>query len=475
MAAGGPVRDLCDEATCPICLDYFKKPVTITECGHNFCQDCLTQCWGETGSRVSCPQCREIVQQRNFIPNRQLANFVEIAKKFNFQKDKEKGRVCEKHQEPFKLFCKEEEIPICVVCDEEHKYHNVVLLEEASLEYKVRISKCLPTLKKQREKILQYKADAGKESQELLEQVETSRQKTVAEFKQLHQCLEDQEKRLLAQMEEVEKEIATRREEQVARLSEELASLESVIQEMEKKYQQPASELLQGVGNTMKRCEGKETFENPVTFPLALKWRIWDLCDINSFLEAVSKQFKGILLPGLWLQKANITLNPDTAHPQLILSEDYRSVRMGCRPRDLPKNPERFDQYSIVLGCEGFTAGRHFWEVSVDHEEEWAMGVARKSLGRKGIVVFNPQEGIWGVGKWAGGYRATNYPHSPHLSLSEEPKRIRVSLNYEAGQVTFFNADSSALLYTFSAASFSGETLHPFFWVYEKGYLGLSP
>uniref|UniRef100_A0A452GPC4 RING-type domain-containing protein n=1 Tax=Gopherus agassizii TaxID=38772 RepID=A0A452GPC4_9SAUR len=74
-----------EEATCPICLEYFKDPVII-ECGHNFCRACIAQCWEGSDTAASCPQCRETVQQRNLRPNRKLANMVEITKRLNLQK-----------------------------------------------------------------------------------------------------------------------------------------------------------------------------------------------------------------------------------------------------------------------------------------------------------------------------------------------------------------------------------------------------
>ncbi|CAM4652495.1 unnamed protein product, partial [Caretta caretta] len=117
MGAGNSVESLQDEATCPICLEYFREPVTL-ECGHNFCQACISQCWKGSNTDVSCPQFRQAVQQRNLRPNRQLANVIEIAKRLSLQASKAAGgeRVCGEHQEPLKLFCEEDQTPICVVC-----------------------------------------------------------------------------------------------------------------------------------------------------------------------------------------------------------------------------------------------------------------------------------------------------------------------------------------------------------------------
>ncbi|KAG6920867.1 tripartite motif containing 27 [Chelydra serpentina] len=139
MATDNPVESLQEEATCPICLEYFTAPVTL-ECGHNFCRACIAQCWEGSTTAVSCPQCRETVQQRNLRPNKQLGNMVEIAKRLNLQAAKETGgdRVCREHLEALKLFCEEDQTPICVVCDRSraHRAHTVVPIQEAAQEYK---------------------------------------------------------------------------------------------------------------------------------------------------------------------------------------------------------------------------------------------------------------------------------------------------------------------------------------------------
>ncbi|XP_060094570.1 E3 ubiquitin-protein ligase TRIM7-like [Heteronotia binoei] len=224
------------------------------------------------------------------------------------------------------------------------------------------------------------------------------------------------------------------------------------------------------------RYEIWESFENPAALPLVLKWHIWDFSSLNTLLEGIKKQFKDTLGFGLHLQKANVTLDPDTAHPRLILSEDQKSVQAGLKTQALPHNPERFDGEYIVLGREGFTGGCHFWEVLVRSEEAWAVGVARKSVRRKGTFILNPDEGIWKAGKWGGSYKVSVTGHGCYrlLTVTGELKRIRVCLNYTGGRVSFFDADRAALLYEFSGASFHGETLLPLFWVRGKGHLKIS-
>ncbi|XP_053147593.1 zinc finger protein RFP-like isoform X3 [Hemicordylus capensis] len=306
MAVLSVGKKLEEEATCPVCLDFFTDPVTL-DCGHNFCHACIAQCWGEPPTVAACPQCRESFQPRDVKPNRQLANFVEITKELSGQvrRGAGGGRVCERHQEPLKLFCKDDEAPLCVVChlSKEHRAHNVVLIQEAVPEYQDQFYSFLELLRKGREKILACKADAEKKSQNLLNLTIAERQKTVAEFRQLYQFLKEQKTLMLTQIEEVEKEIARKRDAHMVTLSEELSSLDSVIQEVEEKCEQSASELLQDVRSALQRCREKEIFENPLTFPPSVQSRIWDLCDRNTFLENVKKQFKDNLLFGFQSQK----------------------------------------------------------------------------------------------------------------------------------------------------------------------------
>ncbi|XP_074975955.1 butyrophilin subfamily 1 member A1-like isoform X1 [Caretta caretta] len=171
---------------------------------------------------------------------------------------------------------------------------------------------------------------------------------------------------------------------------------------------------------------------------------------------------------------ANVTLDPDTAHPDLILSEDGKSVSRGDRWQDLPDKPERFDTAPWVLGCEGFTAGRHCWEVEVEDGRYWAVGVARESVGRKGEIICNPEGGIWAV-EWLGDqFCALTSPETP-LTRSRVPSRIRVCLDCGRGQVTFIDAGAEAPIFTFPPGSVPGERIRPWLWVGPESRLRLRP
>ncbi|XP_037771124.1 butyrophilin subfamily 1 member A1 isoform X1 [Chelonia mydas] len=173
---------------------------------------------------------------------------------------------------------------------------------------------------------------------------------------------------------------------------------------------------------------------------------------------------------------ANVTLDPDTAHPQLVLSKDRKSVRWADTWQDLPdhKDPERFEIERCVLGCEGFTSGRHYWEVEVGNGRYWAVGVARESVKRKGGISLSPEEGIWAVDQRQGQYQALTSPVTP-LDLSRAPSRIRVCLDCEQGQVTFINAGDEAPIFTFPPGSVPGERIRPWLWLGMESQLKLCP
>ncbi|XP_065420672.1 zinc finger protein RFP-like isoform X1 [Chrysemys picta bellii] len=485
MAAENPVESLQEEATCPVCLQYFTEPV-ILECGHNFCRACISQCWEGSDTAASCPQCRETVQQRNLRPNRQLANIIEIAKRLSLQAAKGAGgdEVCDRHQEALKLFCEEDQTPICVVCDRSraHRTHTVVPIEEAAQEYKERIQAHLKTLREEREKLLGLKVTGEGNSKEYLKQTQTERQKIVSEFQQLREFLEEQERLLLAQLEKLDKEIVRIQNENVSQLSEQISHLSELISEMEGKCQKPASEFLQDVRSTLSRCEtGK--FQQPEEISPKLEERVSGFSQKTIVLLEILGKFKDTLPSALetktggslgTFRQANVTLDPDTAHPQLILSEDRKSVRRRETQQHLPNNPERFDFWACVLGCEGFTSGRHCWEVEVGCGESWAVGVARESVGRKGRISHSPEGGIWAVEQWLGQVRALTSSMTL-LPLSWVPSRIRVCLDCDRGQVTFIDAGNEAPIFTFPPGSVPGERIRPWLWVWMGSRLRLCP
>ncbi|XP_067390940.1 E3 ubiquitin-protein ligase TRIM39-like isoform X2 [Emydura macquarii macquarii] len=468
MAAAGELAgSFQDEVTCSVCLEYFTEPVTI-ECGHNFCRACISQCWGESEPNFPCPQCREPAQQRHLRPNRQLGNVVQLVKRLRLQAvpEPEGGRVCERHQEALKLFCQEDQTPICVICRESraHRAHTALPIEEAAQEYREQILSRLQRLREEREELQGLKSDWDKESERLLRQTEVERQLVVSEVEQLRQFLAEQERLLLARLGELDEEIGRRREENSTQLCEEISRLSALITELEGKCQQPAPELLQGVRSAVSRGE-KATSPHPVPKSPELEKRIRDFPRENNLQGAVTGFLEGLAAErGLRRARGfavDVTLDPDTAHPELVLSEDRKRVRRGDTHQDLPHNPERFDTRPCVLGTEGFPGGRRYWEVEVGDKTHWVLGVCRESASRKRWVTFTPEDRYWVMRLWDGKYKARTSPPTP-LPVSVRPSRVGIFLDYEAGEVSFYYVTDRSQLFTFTD-TFSG-TLRPYFY-----------
>ncbi|NXG03064.1 TRI39 ligase, partial [Sakesphorus luctuosus] len=159
-----------------------------------------------------------------------------------------------------------------------------------------------------------------------------------------------------------------------------------------------------------------------------------------------------------------VWLDADTASPHLALLQGHRTVQLAESPRELPDTPGRFTGSPSVLGSRGFTAGRHHWQLEVGPGHSWAVGVALESVPRKDLLSAALGK-IWALRRdWDGRYTALHMPPTP-LALRDEPRRIRVCLDYEGGRVTFYDVENMRQILQFEA-SFS-EKVFPFFWLWS--------
>ncbi|XP_071880991.1 butyrophilin subfamily 1 member A1-like isoform X3 [Anas platyrhynchos] len=186
--------------------------------------------------------------------------------------------------------------------------------------------------------------------------------------------------------------------------------------------------------------------------------------------QAAELAWRRFLLPQ---NGVKVTLDPHTAHPLLVVSQDKSSVRWGREWQQVPDAPERFNYWCCVLGHGEFREGRHCWLVEGEGEKLkyscWAVGVARASVERKGKINTSPEGGIWAVEYVNGHLKSLTSPRTP-LFLSPIPTRIWVCLDCTQQQVSFINADNGVEIFTFTAASFNGESIRPWFWLWTEGF-----
>ncbi|XP_006140971.1 E3 ubiquitin-protein ligase TRIM21 [Tupaia chinensis] len=446
MASAKPLAMMWEEVTCSICLDPMEEPVSI-DCGHSFCQECISQV-GKNGGSV-CPVCRKHFLVRNCRPNRQLANMMENLRQISQNaKEKTQGEQCTVHGEKLHLFCEKDGKPLCWVCAQsrKHRGHSMVPLEDAAQEYQEKLQVALGKLRKKQEVAEKLEVDVATKRANWKREVETHKLRIHAEFVQQKNFLDEEEQRQLQKLDENEKEQLRILGEMEAELVQQSQALQELISEVERRSRASALEMLQEVEIVLERSESWNLKELDITTP-----------DLRNVCRAPGLK-KRLRTCGV-----HITLDPDTANPWLLLSQDRRQVRLADSRQKVPENEERFDSYPMVLGAQHFSSGKFYWEVDVTEKEAWDLGVCRDSVQRKGQFLLSPESGFWTIWLWnKKNYEAGTNPQTP-LHLQVPPCQVGIFLDYEAGTVSFYNiTDHWSHIYTFSECAFTGP-LRPFF------------
>ncbi|XP_040588259.1 LOW QUALITY PROTEIN: butyrophilin subfamily 1 member A1 [Mesocricetus auratus] len=152
-----------------------------------------------------------------------------------------------------------------------------------------------------------------------------------------------------------------------------------------------------------------------------------------------------------------VTLDPDSAHPILAISQDRMQVT-------LTDNTMCLDDHFSVLGMEGISSGRCYWKVKIKNGDcsKWILGVCRGDVERKGLYFESPEKGFWTVGRSSSGYWAYIDTGRTLLSFRKTPQCVGVFVDYSEGDISFYNMSDLSHIFSFHKASFSG-TLLPYF------------
>uniref|UniRef100_G3PPF3 Bloodthirsty-related gene family, member 30 n=1 Tax=Gasterosteus aculeatus TaxID=69293 RepID=G3PPF3_GASAC len=157
----------------------------------------------------------------------------------------------------------------------------------------------------------------------------------------------------------------------------------------------------------------------------------------------------------------DVTLNPVTAYPFLILSEDRKQVKRGEKLQFYRTSQQRFDVWSCVIAKETFSTGRHYWEVLSGDSKDWKLGRVQRVCTRESLIDMNLSKGelaIW----WSGSYNSTK-ASSAHSQVKGPPKlrQVGVFLDVDEGQVSFYNVKSGSEIYSFTGSSEFTERMFP--------------
>ncbi|XP_024241196.1 E3 ubiquitin-protein ligase TRIM39-like isoform X2 [Oncorhynchus tshawytscha] len=388
--ASVPEKDL----PCPVCSEILKEPVLLS-CGHSCCIACLESYWKWMES-WECPVC----SIKCYKDSMALKNLCMLSENVSAK------HVCSLHSKQLTLFCLEHEEPVCSVCEgsSKHNTHECIPVDEAALD---------------------RKSQAQKTENQIQE-----------DFEKLHQFLRYEEAARMAVLREEEEEKSRRMKKMIDDMNREIAAILDTTRAIKKDLVSDDISFLQNYKDTLKRAQC--TSPDPELVSGALINVAKHLGNLQ--VRVLEKMLKSV-------QYTPVILDPNTAHPCLILSDDLTSMRFSDEIQLLPDNPERFDNYRMVLGSEGFDSGTHSWDTDVRDNTIWFVGVVYKSVQRKGVV----QTGLWRVGYFNDKYWA-RCPKGPQtvLTLENKPHRIRVQLDWNRDTLSFYDLDNNTHIHTFT-------------------------
>ncbi|XP_051827870.1 probable E3 ubiquitin-protein ligase TRIML1 [Antechinus flavipes] len=430
------IEDLQASLTCSICLGYFRDPVTVN-CGHSFCKGCLRHCRVRAQETLTCPECREEIDYgRDLVINKSLQQLSITTKMLrpHLVQALVGLSTCDKHGEKEKLFCEQDHRLLCDSCSlaPEHKDHQVLPLKKVAAKAKEKLLETQNVLKKKEEHLQEAWGQAIRSEARCKKYALNSQRLLMSEYNKMHEFLREEEILQLQDLKQQLRDNIVKYESYKIKLSQEIQSVQRVLLEVEEHVEGTPSEMLQGMKGTLDESEKLLPQEPEI---------VWTIFPITGLREMLMPFYR------------DITLDPETAHAHLVLSEDLKSVKYTSVPQDLPNNKERFVHLLIVLGAQTFTSGRHYWEVEVGEKTEWEVGICEESISRKWKRSPFPEDvrtlascrhqGRFLLWNSQDGY----YPTPPI-------HKVGIFLDYERGHVAFYNAIDRILLCSFPNKAF---------------------
>ncbi|XP_049435767.1 nuclear factor 7, brain-like [Epinephelus fuscoguttatus] len=440
---------------CHECSEIFRDPVSLG-CHHSFCSSCLQKRW-EQAKNKNCPICKRKSSMDEPGPNLLLKkmsdSYVGIQRTGTSEIEMGERKlmlVCSEHQEEPKFFCEDEDRAVCPVCKfSPHKSHKVVPIKQKVSDLKDQLKSDLKSLQDKRDKYKQVEKTYDEMSQH------SKKQLFRAEFNKLHQFLKEEEESRVAALREEEEQKGKTIKREMKMIQKQISSLSDSISAVEEELQKHMVPFLSSYKDTQSRARVQCSLSDPqlVSGTLIdvakhlgnLSFRVWEKMRVKVHFSPV-------------------VLDPNTAGHCLRLSDDLTSVREGHKNQQLPDNPERCTNYANILGSEGFSSGEHSWEVEVGDHPRWNIGLANESIDRKGKRYATPDCGVWclwhGYGKYTNGDGRT-------VTVKKSLQRVRVQLNYDKGEVSFYDSEDMSHIYT-HRDTFT-EKLFPYFFIGEAG------
>ncbi|XP_021075375.1 probable E3 ubiquitin-protein ligase TRIML2 isoform X1 [Mus pahari] len=378
---------------------------------------------------------------------------------------------CGTRPEPSQLFSDDDQVIVSSRCFQspEHKQQGACGIQDAAECYRKLFQEALVTLREKLEAATNLLAEERERMVTIQEEEQRFKEMIEAEYKMRFQLLTEEEglaayqvdlslhgpnqdqlmkcgtelmqksQEMLQRLSHLGRENMGKLKASEVRLEEHLCSLQKTITDLEKTCGESAVVLLQNAKCYLKRSES-------ILLQSLEPAQITDLS---------SCQIIGTSSVLLRLQR-RITLDPDTAHPSLVLSEDLRSVGFGETPKTEPCTPRRLDFGASVLGAESFATGRHYWEVAVGQATQWQVGICDCTERTDSIPGASGGKVLLMGSTMGADCTLWVFPPLRKVCLRKQMYKVGVFLDCECGQVSFYNVTEQSLIYGFSHLTFRG-------------------
>ncbi|XP_049322557.1 E3 ubiquitin-protein ligase TRIM16-like isoform X2 [Astyanax mexicanus] len=386
------------------------------------------------------------------------------------------GKICSQHDRLIEIYCRTDQSYICQLCAmEEHKDHNTI---SAKLERTIKQNH----LKEIHEKLQHKIQEKQKKLQELKQTVNTLKaavEDSERIFTELIRSIEKKRSEVTELIRDQEKAELSGAEELLEKLQQEMADLKRRHTELEQlSHTEDHIHFLQSFQSLCVSSGSEDSpsitvhqhssFDGVRKSLSELKERLEEFCreefrKIPPHDEAVQ-----ILPVGPKSNREDfmqyffrLTLDPNTAHRSLILSENDRMVERSKEDQPYSDHPERFKIHYQVLSKES-VCGRCYWEAEWSGARYVYISVSYKEISRKGggnKCWFGGNSESWSLQCYPS---LSFYHNNIKTYLSAPPSsRIGVYLDHSAGLLSFYSvSDTMTLLYalntTFTQPLYAG-------------------
>ncbi|XP_028287640.1 E3 ubiquitin-protein ligase TRIM7-like [Parambassis ranga] len=453
------------------CL-WMAEPQQVTSGGSVLCDVCSDS---QKEAVKSCVECQTSYCAIHLEPHHRVAGLKRhtLVQPVASLQD----RVCKEHNKLLTLFCLEDDVLLCDGCARSHHHrHSVIPMQEASEEAKG----WLRSTEAKVQQMIQERLKMVRDMKESLSQSERQSKEAIAESVQglteLVSEIQKTQAELIRVIEEKQKSAAEQAHEFISDLEREITELQKTASDLrELKQTQDQLRLFQSHTNpsvlphimdltsvrAVRQLEVPHIHRSVRKSVSNLQVLLNKLnTEIKKFSEDVDASNEA-MLRYVQQYEVNVVLDPSTAHPLLILSDNGKRVRyaMGFFVGNQHLNPNTFSTHLAVLGQRGFSSSKFYFEVNVGRKTEWCLGVATASLQRWGEIPRRSDCGLWALSFLEDKFETFHSPNVPVYVGKVE--RVGVFVDYDDGQISFYDIANAALIYSFTECCFT-EELYPY-------------